>query len=285
MAAPAAARLKRRAGVNATSGTTPMTSARLCERKPSSMAQSASPARCVSTKRQAEDARPKPVRPWPYGRPSSRASTDGQHQSICAGGPPEHGASASRRRSVSRSAKPSAAIQSAAAVPHPSPFTSCRAAAWRPPARSRSIWGAPSVHAAFSTPCAGSQRDPNGDWGDVWRSSPAMRARNPAMRRACLASASGPSGTARGDSPFRLGEEGQSPTLREHERGSGCEIRRRLADSGMGDGSAWSTGNALATLGPSRPGGAVDVLFMFYGASARRSRSKIERIGIKMFSL
>ncbi len=69
-----------------------------------------------------------------------------------------------------------------------------------------------------------------------------MRARKPARRRTRRASSrSAPSGTARRVSPFRLGQEGQSPTPRERELGSGCEIRRRRAD-GMGDGSAWSTG-------------------------------------------
>ncbi len=74
-----------------------------------------------------------------------------------------------------------------------------------------------------------------------------MRVRKSASRRARLASSrSPPSGTARGDSPLRLGEEGQSLTRLERKLGSGCETRRRLA-VGMGDGAAWSTGNALAT--------------------------------------
>lgn len=65
MRCAAAARLKRRAGVNSTSLSTPRTSATLADFNPSSMAQSASLARAVSTKRQEAGSRPKEERPGP----------------------------------------------------------------------------------------------------------------------------------------------------------------------------------------------------------------------------
>lgn len=100
-----------------------------------------------------------------------------------------------------------------------------------------------------------------------------MRARRSARRAALLPSGPAPSGTARRDSPFRVGQEDQSPTplVRTLEQGSGCEIRCRRTDDGMGDESAWSTGNALATLGRQRLGGAPRSLFVLecFGAQVK----------------
>ena len=284
VACSAAARLKRRAGVSAASLTAPMTSARLADLKPSSMAQSASVARAVSTKRQEEAVAPKAEKPCAQGCPMSRASTDGQHHRmrgrVFTGVAP----SASKRRTARRRAKPSAAAQPPAMAPAKpaSGFTSCRVPALRPPARRWSISGAPSVHALALGHC-GSERSGR-TYAGARCSSAAMRARKPAMR-----GSRAPSGTARRDSPFRFGQEGQSPTLGklELERGpgSGREIRCRRAVGGMGDGAAWSTGTLSQQLSRQRCSGplrSIFVLFSFAPQVKPKRETKRDHMFLKL---
>lgn len=245
VACSAAARLRRRAGVSSTSLITPITSARLCERKPSSIAHKASLARAVSTNSQSEGAKPKAARPPPYGAPNSRANCDDQHHNTgaeadCA--PARH----SRRRAVSRNAKPRAAAQSPAVAPVPrgTVFTSCNEAGSRPPPNRRSNSRTPKVQpprvCGSSTACS----------SGAPRSIVRMLARNRAST-SCLPPSAGrsdpgipempPSGTARRDSPFRFGQELLGPTprnsLREHALGPGSdrETQGRQPDGGVGD--------------------------------------------------
>lgn len=295
----AAARLRRRAGVSATSGTAPTTSARLADFKPSSIAHSASLARCVSTSRQEDGSSPRAARPCPHANPSSRASAEGQHHKMCTRAPEACPASPCKRRTASRNAKPNAAAQSpaAAAQARPSLFTSCKAAASRPPVRRRSISGAPSVHegaGAHAASVVGAERSRatgSKEAGAPERpSSAAMRA-----RKSSSSAERCPSGTARRVSPFRFGQEGQSPTplKRTRERrlectrkltlglGPGREIPCGQADGEVGDGAAWSTGERSRNLGRQRRRGERRVLFLFYITPRRGSRSKNEQLEIK----
>lgn len=147
----AATRLKRRAGVSSASPTTPMTSARLCERSPSSIAHNVSESRPVSTNSHPEGSRPRAASPRPYGDPSSCANWDGQHHRMRIEAS-RKAARLSSRRTASLIVKPSAAAQSPAATPSPfgAAFTSCRAAASSAPPMRWSNSDSPSVHAAAS---------------------------------------------------------------------------------------------------------------------------------------
>ncbi len=151
-----AARLKRRAGVRSISLKTPIASARLCDFKPSSSATSASSARAVSTIRRRAGSRPRRISPAAEGRPSSPASTRGQHHKI-------HGAprsalsleTCSTRLTARRSAKPRLAIQAPAIAPETgmAAFTSCRLSVSRPPGKrasaAESSSGQPNCHLAL----------------------------------------------------------------------------------------------------------------------------------------
>ena len=145
----AAAKLKRRAGVSATSSRTPNTRLKLCDFKASSSASSVSLARPVSTIIKRLGSRPSRMRPAAVGRPSSAASTFGQHhkaQGFCFC---PSSAKACNRRTPRRRLKPSAALQSPSAVPDPSltGFTSCKAEVSRPVrAKRRSASLDPNCH-------------------------------------------------------------------------------------------------------------------------------------------
>lgn len=130
----AAAKLKRRAGVSATSSKTPSTSFKLCDFKASSSASSVSLARPVSTISKRLGSSPSRMRPAAVGRPSSAASTFGQHHKAQGFGERPSAAKACNRRTPRRKLKPSAALQSPSAVPDPSRtgFTSCKAEVSRP---------------------------------------------------------------------------------------------------------------------------------------------------------
>lgn len=140
-AAPAA-KLKRRAGVSPTSSKTPHASPRLLERKPSSSACSASSARAVSTTSTSSGSMPSCLRPCAESRPYSAANARVVHHrshGLPAWKEPPFSPCAARasirlRRTASRKAKPSPAIQSPADAPEgcAEAFTSCTPAPSRP---------------------------------------------------------------------------------------------------------------------------------------------------------
>ena len=145
----AAARLKRRAGVSATSSKTPNTRLKLFDFKASSSASSVSLARPVSTISKRLGSSPSRMRPAAVGRPSSAANTFGQHHRAQGFGERPSAAKACKRRTPRRRLKPSAALQSPSAVPDPSRtgFTSCNAEVSRPVrGKRRSASSEPNCH-------------------------------------------------------------------------------------------------------------------------------------------
>ena len=263
VACPAAARLKRRAGVSATSLKTPMTSARLADLKPSSRTQSASVARAVSTNRQEEAAAPKKEKPCAQGYPISRASTDGQHQRMrpraFAVAP-----SASKRRTASRRAKPSAAAQSPAATP-----AKARCGLHLVQGSRIEAAGKAMVELGHAQrPCLSAGRP---CWQDVPGKFEGEARRRGARSLRCARV------SRRGGSvcPLRNGEEGLAVPVRARRPkpyapdsqtapglGSGREILCRQADGGVGDGAAWSKGTLSQQLGNGARGYRC-VLFLF----------------------
>ena len=164
------ARLRRRAGVSATSPRMPAASARLPDFSPSSSAQSVSAARAVSTMMREEGARPSRASPGPCRRPVSRAIFSGQHQRMRFSRGSRPAGISARRRAARQSAKATEAAQSLAqwptvwlapsAAPRKPGFISCTAPASRPAGPSRvSISGAPSVHKAAPRAAPGARSE------------------------------------------------------------------------------------------------------------------------------
>ena len=254
----AAAKLRRRAGVSSASPTTPMTRARLCERKPSSMAHRASPARAVSANSQDDGSRPRAAKPCPYGAPSSRA----KH-----GRPAPQDARRTCRRSFDALQTAHGEAQGKAERRRPiagSANSRClrfglhlvQGGGIEAAAKTLIDLGGAERPQAHCSPCAASSGEEEEAMREEPRSSAMMRVRSSASTPALLSCRAVPPGTARRDSPFRFGQERLGPTLRNPLRGhalgpgSGREIRCRRPDGGVGDGAVWSTGTL--SLQPTR---------------------------------
>lgn len=168
--------------------------------KPSSSATSASASRAVSTISRREGSRPNWRKPAWDGRPSSCASTRGQHHNIqlrllfsddtCA-----------MRLSARRKAKPRLAIQVPAIAPgaEASPLISCRLSASRPEGKSVSA----SRHPSRQPPSAASGPAPKGDARSIPRTL-SRKASSSCWRARARASPPG-SGTAKGKSAVPAG--------------------------------------------------------------------------------
>lgn len=144
-----AARLRRRAGVKSASSMAPMTMARLCARRPSSIAFRASFPRAVSTMMRRDGSSPNRSNPAADGEPNSPARDLGQHHRTQGrrSSPFPRPASPSILRTARRTANPIPAIQSAAEAPslaEGTPLISCNAFAASPAGSSASTAGHPS---------------------------------------------------------------------------------------------------------------------------------------------
>ncbi len=195
-----AARLRRRAGVRPTSSMAPMTRARLCALRPSSIAFKASLARAVSTMMRRDGASPRRANPAADGEPNSAARQRGQHHRTQGRGPAPLAdpASASTRRTARRPANPIPAIQSAADAPslaEGTPLISWRAFVSSPAGRSASEAGQPSRQPGSRNGrealSGGEAVDPHGPRRGACRSRLRMRERSPSMTASLTESGGG----------------------------------------------------------------------------------------------
>lgn len=301
MAPASAARLRRRAGTDPISSTSASTSRTLRDFRLSSIAHSTSATRRASTMTSIPGSSPMRSRPAACGRPISRAARSVAHQRMRSRGA-LRGGSGSSRSIASLSAKPSAALQS----PMPGPGL----ISWMPPGSSprgpsaMSISAAPSRQGVVASAGAAVIAGRSASWSSRKRVGAA--AEQPALSIAWMRDCRSPmisrrqariarplqmadqvadlsAGTARGSSPFRLGQCPEPASVgRDGGSGFGREIPWR---EGRGDGGTTSVTETLSQqLGRQNSGvgsafgpasGSIVVLVSFLIQSSPRVNRKV----------